>query len=48
MGQSVEMHIDAIAAKAKMQQSELASVLLSLEFKGMIKVMPGKRYLLVS
>jgi DNA processing protein len=48
MTEGGEMHIDAIASKAKMQQSELASVLLSLEFKGVVKALPGKRYLVVS
>jgi DNA processing protein len=48
IGRTNDEHIDLLAAKAKMQMSELASVLLSLEFKGVVRALPGKRYLVVS
>lgn len=38
------IEIDAIAALSQFGMSELASVLLSLEFKGVIKALPGKQY----
>ncbi|MDX1477403.1 MAG: DNA-processing protein DprA [Saprospiraceae bacterium] len=40
------MEIDALAAQSKLPLSELATVLLSLEFKGIVKALPGKRYLI--
>lgn len=43
-----EIDIDSLAMAAKLQLSELASVLLSLEFKGAVRSLPGKRYLIVS
>jgi len=48
IGTEGEAHIDQIAAEAKLQQSELASVLLSLEFRGIVRALPGKRYLVIS
>jgi len=48
IGNGNEEHIDLLAAQSKMQMSELASVLLSLEFKGVVRALPGKRYLVVS
>jgi DNA processing protein len=42
-----EMHIDLLANQCGLQLSELSSVLLSLEFKGVVKALPGKRYLVV-
>lgn len=39
--------IDAISYQTGFSQSELASLLLGLEFKGMVRSLPGKRYMLV-
>ncbi len=40
-----DMAIDMITAKTGFSSSETASVLLSLEFQGLLKVLPGKRYM---
>lgn len=40
-------NIDALSYQTGFTQSELATILLNLEFKGMIKSLPGKRYMLV-
>lgn len=37
--------IDKISYQTGMQGSEIASVLLNLEFKGMVKSLPGKRFI---
>lgn len=42
-----ERDIDSLSYFAKMKNSEISSVLLSLEFKGIIKALPGKRYTLI-
>lgn len=42
-----EMGIDKLSYETKLHSSRLASILLNLEFQGIIKTMPGKRYLLV-
>ena len=39
--------IDALSYQTGFSQSELAMILLELEFKGMIKCLPGKRYMLI-
>ena len=39
-----EPEIDSLLHLSKMQMSKLATVLLSLEFKGVVKSMPGKKY----
>lgn len=39
-----EIHIDTLNQLSKLKLSELATVLLSLEFKGFVRTMPGKRY----
>lgn len=39
--------IDRLTLATQMKGSTLASVLLNLEFKGMIKTLPGKRYTLI-
>lgn len=39
--------VDALSYITGFTQSELAGILLNLEFKGMIKSLPGKRYMLV-
>ncbi|RIJ41741.1 DNA-processing protein DprA [Pontibacter oryzae] len=45
--QTREEHIDNLSWKAQLPVSLLASVLLGLEFKGIIKAMPGKRFQLI-
>jgi len=42
-----EMGIDQLIYETQLNASQLASILLSLEFKGLLKTIPGKRYLLV-
>ncbi|MCX2741894.1 DNA-processing protein DprA [Pontibacter anaerobius] len=45
--QSREEHMDNLSWKSQVPVSLLASVLLGLEFKGMIKALPGKRFILL-
>jgi DNA processing protein len=40
-----EEDLDILSTQSKMSMSELATVLLSLEFKGVVRSLPGKRYL---
>ena len=42
-----EVSIDKLSHVAKMQPGQVSSLLLELEFKGMVKTLPGKRYMLV-
>ena len=44
----IVLPIDELAWKSQVQVNELASQLLTLEFKGLIKSLPGKKYKLVS
>jgi DNA processing protein len=46
LGQNDATAIDLLAHQAKKSNSELASILLELEFKGVIVTLPGKRYAL--
>lgn len=39
-----EMQIDPLAWKSQLTVNELASVLLNMELKGFVKVLPGKKY----
>jgi DNA processing protein len=48
LGEVPEKHIDMLATESRIAASELASVLLSLEFKGAIRALPGKRYMVVT
>lgn len=41
------MNIDKLTYEAKMTNSEMASLLLSLEFKGIVNSLPGKCYILI-
>ena len=41
-----EMHIDEISWKSQVPINKLAALLLELEFKGMIKALPGKKFAL--
>ena len=45
--QTDEVGIDQLTYKSKLSPSQVASLLLSLEFKGLVKTLPGKRYMLV-
>ncbi|WP_242928098.1 DNA-processing protein DprA [Pontibacter vulgaris] len=45
--QNREEHMDNLSWKAQVPVSLLASVLLGLEFKGMVKALPGKRFMLI-
>ncbi|MFD2515766.1 DNA-processing protein DprA [Pontibacter locisalis] len=46
--QSKEEHMDNLSWKSQVPVSALASVLLSLEFKGIVKAKPGKRFELLA
>lgn len=39
-----ELHIDDLRWKAKINSGELATILLNLEFRGIVNSMPGKKY----
>ncbi|MBT8218804.1 MAG: DNA-processing protein DprA [Bacteroidia bacterium] len=39
--------IDLLSYESQIPQSELSTLLLSLEFKGLIKTLPGKRFIMV-
>lgn len=41
-----EIAIDALTFKMEQSPSEVAAILLSLEFKGMVRSLPGKKYVL--
>ncbi len=43
-----EVSIDRLAGSLSLSSSEMASLLLTLECKGVVKTLPGKRYILVS
>jgi len=47
---NIKMHsklsIDELAFNINTTQSEMASLLLSLEFKGLVRSLPGKRFML--
>lgn len=47
LNQSEEASIDKLLVETKIVGSELASLLLNLEFKGVVKSLPGKRYTLI-
>lgn len=42
-----EAGIDKLTLDTKIEHSKIASVLLELEFKGIVRMIPGKRYVLV-
>ena len=42
-----EAGIDKLTCELKISNSEMASLLLNLEFNGLVKTLPGKRYVLV-
>ncbi len=43
-----EIDIDNLTHASQLSSSEMATLLLGLEFKGIIKTLPGKRYILVA
>jgi DNA processing protein len=45
--QHEHIHIDMILAYLNMPLSEISSYLLQLEFKGLVKSLPGKRYMII-
>jgi len=44
---SEDMGIDQLTIASKANPSEVASCLLTMEFKGLVKALPGKRYMLI-
>lgn len=47
MKKSVEIGIDELTVASKFPPNEVASFLLTMEFKGIVKSLPGKRYMLI-
>ncbi|MFN7118215.1 MAG: DNA-processing protein DprA [Saprospiraceae bacterium] len=45
--QNAEVHVDRLLYEMQLTGSEMAALLLELEFKGIIKSLPGKRYTLI-
>lgn len=45
--QNAEVHVDKLLYEMQLTGSEMAALLLELEFKGIIKSLPGKRYTLI-
>lgn len=43
---SVNLDIDSISSQASLGNSQLAATLLELEFRGVVRSLPGKRYML--
>ncbi|MCB9048593.1 MAG: DNA-protecting protein DprA [Lewinellaceae bacterium] len=46
LNQYEAIDIDQLTGRLKMANSEMASLLLELEFKGVVRALPGKRYVL--
>lgn len=46
--QTDQLGIDHLSAQLNLTSTEMASLLLEMEFKGMVKTLPGKQYMLVS
>lgn len=44
LGKQQEISIDELSLEAEMPMSKTAGILLGLEFKGLVKSLPGKRY----
>ena len=42
-----DLSIDKLSQKTKLNSSKMAELMLDLEFKGLVKTLPGKRYVLV-
>ena len=47
IGETNQINIDQLAYQAELNSSEMATLILQLEFKGLIKTLPGKRFVLV-
>ena len=47
IGETHQINIDQLAFQAKLNSSEMATLILKLEFKGLIKTLPGKRFILI-
>ena len=47
LNQSEEIGIDKLIYETQYSSSEIATLLLNLEFKGLVKTLPGHRYMLV-
>jgi DNA processing protein len=47
LGQYPEANVDRLLYETQVSGSELAATLLELEFKGVVKALPGKRYTLL-
>ena len=45
--QSTDVHIDELSWKSQIPMGRLASLLLSLEFRGFVRSLPGKKYAVV-
>jgi DNA processing protein len=39
-----DQHLDEIAWKTQIPVNQLASILLNMEFQGLVKCLPGKRF----
>ena len=46
LNKNEDKHIDKLTQEVNISNSEMANLLLNLEFKGVIRVLPGKRYAL--
>ncbi len=47
IGETDQINIDQLAYQTELNSSEMAALILQLEFKGLIKTLPGKRFVLV-
>jgi len=47
IGETDQINIDQLAYQAELNSSEMATLILQLEFKGLIKTLPGKRFVLI-
>jgi DNA processing protein len=46
LGKNETMSIDQMTFEMRVTNSEMATLLLELEFKGLVATLPGKRYVL--
>jgi DNA processing protein len=46
--QNPEIAVDELTQKARISPGELASTILALEFKGIVRTLPGKRYIVTT
>lgn len=45
--ESEEISIDQLTYQSKLESNQVASLLLTMEFKGLVRTLPGKRYMLI-